>query len=195
VQGEKAMSDAGELNRRPIYSCRIFDLYESDVRLPDGRTFRYNWLDHRPTVAIVPVDTDGKLVLIDQYRQAAGGMIIEIPAGTMDKVGEDVEGCVQRELAEEAGFHAGRLNGLFEGYLVPGYCNEYMYFYLATELHPASLPGDEDEYIRVMHVSFDEARRMIRDKRIVDVKTALGIQMAWDFMQNNENSDSPKGSK
>ncbi|MHB8090467.1 MAG: NUDIX hydrolase [Syntrophales bacterium] len=178
------MPDAGELNRKQLYSCRIFDLYQSDVRLPDGRTFQYSWLDHRPTVAVVPVNQDGKLVLIDQYRQAAGGMIVEIPAGTMDKQGEDVAGCVQRELAEEAGFQAGRLIRLFEGYLVPGYSNEYMYFYLATDLHAASLPGDEDEYIRVMHVSFDEARRMIRDRRIVDVKTALGIQMAWDFLQD-----------
>jgi ADP-ribose pyrophosphatase len=179
----------GELGRRQIYGCRIFDLYESDVRLPDGRTFKYNWLDHRPTIAVVPVGADGDLVLIDQYRHAAGGMIVEIPAGTMDKGDEDVEGCVQRELAEEAGFHAGRLTRLFEGYLVPGYSNEYMYFYLATDLSPASLPGDEDEYIRVMNVSFDEARRMIHDKRIVDVKTALGIQMAWEYLQNKENKD------
>jgi ADP-ribose pyrophosphatase len=181
------MSDAGELNRRQLYSCRIFDLYESDVRLPDGRIFQYNWLDHRPTIAVVPVDAEGNLVLIHQYRQAAGGMIVEIPAGTMDREDEDVEGCVQRELAEEAGFQAGRLVRLFEGYLVPGYCNEYMYFYLATALYPASLPGDADEYIRVIHVSFAEARRMIRDRRIVDVKTALGIQMAADFLQNGTN--------
>src|SRR3989339_1020990 len=180
----RIMPDAGELNRKQLYSCRIFDLNQSDVRLPDGRIFQYSWLDHRPTISVVPVDQDGNLVLIDQYRQAAGGMIVEIPAGTMDKKGEDVEGCVQRELAEEAGFQAGRLIRLFEGYLVPGYSNEYMYFYLAADLHPASLPGDEDEYIRVMHVSFAEARQMIRDRRIVDVKTALGIQMAWDFLQS-----------
>lgn len=179
------MSGEGELNRSRIYSCRIFDLYESEVCLPDGRTFRQNWLDHRPTIAVVPVTAGGDLVLIDQYRQAAGGMIIEIPAGTMDKEEEDVEGCVQRELAEEAGYNAGRLTKLFEGYLVPGYCNEYMYFYLATDLYPASLPGDADEYIRVMHISFAEARQMIRDRRIIDVKTALGIQMAWDFQQNS----------
>ena len=177
------MQKGGELNRKQLYSCRVFDLCQSDVRLPDGRTFQYSWLDHRPTIAVVPVDKDGSLVLIDQYRQAAGGMIVEIPAGTMDKKDEDIEECVQRELAEEAGFRAGRLIRLFEGYLVPGYSNEYMYFYLASDLHPAFLPGDEDEYIRVMRVSFEEARRMIRDKRIIDVKTAFGIQMAWDFLQ------------
>jgi ADP-ribose pyrophosphatase len=176
------MADPGELSKKQLYNGRIFDLYESDVRLPDGRVFKYTWLDHRPTIAVVPVTPEGNLVLIDQYRQAAGGMIVEIPAGTMDKQDEDIEACVQRELAEEAGFQAQRLVRLFEGYLVPGYCNEYMYFYLAADLYPASLPGDADEYIRVMTVSFAEARRMIREKRIVDVKTALGIQMAWEFL-------------
>lgn len=73
---------------------------------------------------------------------------------------------------------------LFEGYLVPGYANEYMYFFLALDLHPAQLPADEDEYIRIMTVSFDEAGRMIRDGRIVDAKTALGIQMARAYLDN-----------
>jgi ADP-ribose pyrophosphatase len=122
------------------------------------------------------------VVLIRQYRQAAGGMIVEIPAGNMDRDGENVEACVQRELAEEVGFQAGRLIRLFEGYLVPGYCNEYMYFYLALDLQPASLPADEDEYIRVMTASFEEARQMIREKAIIDAKTALGIQMAREYL-------------
>ncbi|MBN2437331.1 MAG: NUDIX hydrolase [Deltaproteobacteria bacterium] len=179
------MSDAGELNRRLIYHCRVFDVYESDVRLPDGRIFKANWIDHRPCIAVVPVNPEGRLILIRQYRQAAGGMIVEIPAGNMDRTGEAVEACVQRELAEEIGFQAGRLIQLFEGYLVPGYCNEYMYFYLALDLQPASLPGDEDEYIRVMTASFAEAREMIRDKKIIDAKTALGIQMAREYLEEN----------
>ena len=104
----------------------------------------------------------------------------------MDRENESVEACVQRELAEEVGFQAGRLVKLFEGYLVPGYCNEYMYFFLALDLHPATLPADDDEYIRVMTASFDEARRMIREKEIIDVKTALGIQMAREFLEEEK---------
>jgi ADP-ribose pyrophosphatase len=111
-------------------------------------------------------------------------MLVEIPAGNMDRENETVEACVQRELAEETGFQAGRLVKLFEGYLVPGYCNEYMHFFLALDLHKATLPADEDEYIRVMTTSFDEARRMIREKQIVDVKTALGIQMAGELIES-----------
>ena len=176
------MPDTGELNRTLIYRCRVFAVYEGDVRLPDGRISKQSWIDHRPCIAVVPVNADGHLVLIRQYRQAAGGMIVEIPAGTMDREGENVEACVQRELAEEVGFQAGRLIRLFEGYLVPGYCNEYMYFYVALDLQPASLPADEDEYIRVMTASFEEARQMIRKKAIIDAKTALGIQMAREYL-------------
>lgn len=177
---------AGELNRSLTYHCRVFDVYEGDVRLPDGRVFKQSWIDHKPCIAVVPVNAEGKLVLIRQYRYAAGGIIVEIPAGNMDRPNETVETCVQRELAEEVGFRAGRLVKLFEGFLVPGYCNEYMHFFLALDLHPAVLPGDEDEYIQVMTASFDEARRMIRAREIIDVKTALGIQMAEDYLEEQK---------
>jgi ADP-ribose pyrophosphatase len=177
------MSETNQLIRNLIYHCRVFDVFEGDVRLPDGRMCKQSWIDHRPCIAVVPVNAEGKLVLIRQYRHATGGMLMEIPAGNMDRKNEAVEACVQRELAEEIGFQAGRLIKLFEGYLVPGYCNEYMHFFLALDLHPATLPADDDEYIRVMTTSFDEACRMIREKKIIDVKTALGIQMAREFLE------------
>ena len=104
----------------------------------------------------------------------------------MDRQGEAVEVCVQRELAEEVGFQAGRLIKLFEGYLVPGYCNEYMHFFLALDLHPATLPADPDEYIREVTASFDDAREMIRDGRIIDAKTALGIQLAAQRLEEEK---------
>jgi ADP-ribose pyrophosphatase len=179
---ENSPTTAEEEWRHLVYHCRVFDVYEGNVRLPDGRIFKQHMIEHRPCICVVPVDDRGQLVLINQYRPATGRMLVEAPAGNMDREGEDVEACVQRELAEEVGYQAGKLIRLFEGYLVPGYCNEYMYFYLALDLRPASLPGDEDEYIRVMTVSFDEARRMIRDRRIIDAKTALGIRLAQDHL-------------
>ena len=172
-----------ELNRALVYHSRVFDVYEGDIRLPDGRIVRQSWIDHRPCIAVVPVNHEGKVILIRQYRHATGGMLVEIPAGNMDRKNETVEECVQRELAEEVGFQAGRLVKLFEGYLVPGYCNEYMHFFLALDLHPATLPADEDEFIRTMTVPFDDAVRMIREKEIIDVKTALGIQMARTYLE------------
>ncbi len=172
-----------ELNRTLVYHSRVFDVYEGDIRLPDGRIVRQSWIDHRPCIAVVPVNPEGNLVLIRQYRHATGGMLVEIPAGNRDRENETVEECVQRELAEETGFGAGRLVKLFEGYLVPGYCNEYMHFFLALDLRPEALPADEDEFIRTMTVPFAEAARMIRDKEIIDAKTALGIQMARAYLE------------
>jgi ADP-ribose pyrophosphatase len=169
-------------NRNPVYRCRIFDVYEEDVRLPNGRVCRQSRIDHRPCIAVVPVDAAGRLILVRQYRPATGQLLLEIPAGNMDREQEDVEACVQRELAEEAGFRAGRLIKLFEGYLVPGYCNEYMHFFLALDLTPARLPADPDEDIEALTVPFAEAEAMIEDRRIIDVKTALGIQLAGAFL-------------
>jgi ADP-ribose pyrophosphatase len=166
----------------PLYRCRIFAVYEDDVCLPDGRISRQSWIDHRPCIAAVPVNDAGEVVLIRQYRHPTGGILLEIPAGNMDRENETTSDCVQRELAEEIGFQAGELVKLFEGYLVPGYCNEYMHFFLARNLIPASLPADPDEFIAVTAVSFAEARAMIRDGRIIDVKTALGIELAGTFL-------------
>src|SRR5574340_129415 len=110
------MADKKELNGNLVYHCRVFDVFEGDIRLPDGRLRRQSWITHLPVISVVPVDSEGRLVLIRQYRHATGGSIVEIPAGTMDRENETVEACVQRELAEEVGFQAGRLVPLFEGY-------------------------------------------------------------------------------
>lgn len=186
MENSRTLPETGAPQRRLVYHCRVFDVYEGDVKLPDGRLFKQSWIDHRPCIAVVPVNAEGNLILINQFRPATGGMIVEIPAGNMDREGEEIEACVQRELAEEVGFRAGRLIRLFEGYLVPGYCNEYMYFYLALDLSPATLPGDEDEYIQVMTASFAQARQMIREKKIIDAKTALGIQMAREYLEDQK---------
>ncbi len=168
-----------------MYRCRVFDVWEGAFSLPDGRNIRQSWIDHKPCIAVVPMTSDGRLLLIRQYRHATGQTLTEIPAGAMDRDGESAEDCVQRELAEETGFQAKRLVKLFEGYLIPGYGNEYMYFFLALDLFPLPLPADEDEFIETITVSFDEAREMMQAARIVDVKTALGIVMAESWLKNN----------
>ncbi len=166
----------------PVYQCRIFSVFEEDVTLPNGRVSRQSRIDHKPCIAVVPIDADGQIILIRQYRHATRQFLLEIPAGNMDVGGEAVEDCVQRELAEEIGYQAKRLIKLFEGYLVPGYCNEYMHFYLAMDLFPASLPPDDDEDIEIMRVSREEAVQMIENGQICDSKTALGLLLALNKM-------------
>jgi ADP-ribose pyrophosphatase len=177
---------AGGRQSTLVYKGPVFNLYEDDVELPDGRVVRRSRVEHRPTIGVVPYIGDGQIVLIRQHRHAVGASLIEIPAGTMDKGNESPEECVQRELAEEAGFRAGRLVKLFGGYLVPGYADEFMHFYLAFDLIEAPLPPDEDEFIETMTCPLSDALRMIRDGRIVDSKTALALLLAADYLRENK---------
>jgi ADP-ribose pyrophosphatase len=165
-----------------VYNCRVFKVLEEDVRLPNGHRSRLSWIDHKPCIAVVPVDGDGNFLLIRQYRHATGGYLLEIPAGNID-AGESPEVCVQRELGEETGFQARRITSLFEGYLVPGYCNEYMHFYLAQELYAAPLPPDDDEDIEIVRMSPGEAKSKIQRGEIRDVKTAMGITLAMENLK------------
>jgi ADP-ribose pyrophosphatase len=169
-----------------VYKGPVFNLFEDDVKLPNGRVVRRRRVEHRPTIGVVPYIGDGQIVLIRQHRHAVGASLIEIPAGTMDKGDESPEECVQRELAEEAGFKAGMLVKLFGGYLVPGYADEFMHFYLAFELIRAPLPPDEDEFIETMTCRLPDALRMIRDGRIVDSKTARALLLAADYLRENK---------
>lgn len=170
-------------NPTPVYSCRIFQVYEELLEFPNGRKSRFSRIEHDPCIAVVPVNENGKLILIRQWRPAIGDYLIEIPAGVIDHDDESVEECVQRELAEETGYRAGEITKLFEGYLVPGYCNEYMYFYLARNLVESPLPPDENEDIELLFVDQKEAENMIKDGTIKDTKTALGIKLALDFLK------------
>ncbi|MDX9746526.1 MAG: NUDIX hydrolase [Syntrophales bacterium] len=175
------MSDY-HIKEKQVYQCRIFSVYEGEYRLPDGRVNRQTRVEHKPCVAVVPVDDLGRILLIKQYRYAVNQDLLEIPAGSMDKGGESPEMSARRELAEETGYDAANWMPLFEGYLLPGYCNEYMYFFLATRLFPAPLPPDDDECIEVLPVLPEEAMAMIKRGDIIDAKTALGICMARKYL-------------
>jgi len=168
-----------------VYQCKIFDVWEEEIDLPNGKSIKQSWIDHKPTVAIVAINDKNDLILIKQYRAAVKKTLLEIPAGTFDHPKESPVGCAQRELAEETGFKAKKLVKLFEGYLLPGYCNEYMYFYLAQGLIHAPLTPDEDEFIETMPVSFAQAHQLIKNGEIIDAKTVLGITLAEKFLQQN----------
>jgi ADP-ribose pyrophosphatase len=167
------------------YQCKIFDVWEEEFDLPNGKSIKQSWIDHKPTVAIVAVNKKNDLLLIKQYRNAVKKNLLEIPAGSMDNLTESPVVCAQRELAEETGFQAKTLTKLFEGYLLPGYCNEYMYFFLALDLFSAPLTPDDDEFIEVMPVSFSRAHKLIKNGEIIDAKTVLGITLAEKFLQQN----------
>lgn len=171
-----------------IYQCKIFSVYEEKVALPDGRSVTQSVINHKPTVAIVAVNSENNVLMIKQYRSAVKQHLMEIPAGTMDGEGESPVVCAQRELAEETGFKAKTLTKIFEGYLVPGYCNEYMYFFLATDLYYEPLTADDDEFIEVFSTSFSIAKKMLQKGEIIDAKTALGLIMAENHIEQSHSS-------
>jgi ADP-ribose pyrophosphatase len=165
-----------------MYHCKIFDVWEEDVSLPNGKSTKQNMIDHKPTVAIIAVNNRNEILLIKQYRNAVKKHLLEIPAGTIDRDSETPLLSAKRELAEETGFSAETFTKLFEGYLLPGYCNEYMYFFLAQSLFPNPLLPDDDEFIEVVPTSFSQAKNMVKNGQIIDAKTALGIILADTYV-------------
>jgi ADP-ribose pyrophosphatase len=166
-----------------VYQCKIFDVREEEVDLPNGKTIRQSWINHNPTVAIAAINAKNELILIKQYRTAVQKNLLEIPAGSLNNLEEVPVVCAQRELAEETGFQAKTLVKLFEGYLLPGYCNEYMYFFLAQDLFSAPLTPDEDEFIETIPTTFSQARELLKNGEIIDAKTVLGILLAERYFQ------------
>jgi len=148
-----------------------------EVRLPNGRTSRLDVVEHTGAVTLVPFDEEGRIWFVRQYRHPAGGMLLELPAGTLEE-DEPAETCALREIREEIGMSAGALLKLGEFYMVPGYSSELMHVYLATALQPDALPQDADEFIEVERIPAQRAFEMIEEGQIRDAKTITGLLLA-----------------
>ena len=166
------------MEQKKVYSCRIFNVWEEEVALPDGRVTRQSWVEHKPTVAEVAVNDQNEILLIRQFRNPTRQMLWEIPAGTMDNGPELPSECALRELREETGFGARSIVPLFSGYLLPGYCNEFMHFFLAKNLFYDPLRPDDSEFIEVVPTSPEQTDKLIRQGEIIDAKTVLGLLLA-----------------
>ena len=157
-----------------LYEGRVLSLRVDRVNLPSGRSTVREVVEHAPVVAIVPLDGEGNVLLVRQYRLPAKRSLLEIPAGGVDP-GESAEDAAQRELQEEVGERAGRLERLCSFFASPGYCDEYMHLYLATELEPSALKADVDENIEVVRLPLSEALQLIERGEICDAKTIVGL--------------------
>lgn len=159
---------------RRIYEGRIVNLRDDTVERPDGQRSRREVVEHAPVVAVVPIDAEGLVVLVKQYRLPAEEALLEVPAGGIEP-GETVEGAAQRELQEETGLRAGRLRRLCGFYVSPGYCDEYIHVLLALDLTPSPVEGDEDERITVVRLPLAEALRLVESGGIKDGKSIIGL--------------------
>jgi ADP-ribose pyrophosphatase len=160
--------------KTPIFNGRIVSLAVEEHRLPDGRLADFEIVRHPGGAAVLPVLADGRVVLINQFRPAAGGMVLEIPAGRLEP-GEVPEACIHRELQEEVGYRAGRLAKLGQMLTAVGFCDEVVHLYVATELLPVAMAPEPDEYIEVLTLSLAEALQMVREGRVSDGKTQLAL--------------------
>jgi ADP-ribose pyrophosphatase len=158
-------------------SGRAFNVEEVNVRLPDGRLAGYDLVDHVGSVTIVPLDKDGNLYFVRQYRIGSEKEILELPAGTLSK-NESPRHCALREIREEVGLKAGRLTMLGDFFLAPGYSTEHMYIFLATDLGSGALPGDEDEFLTVMTMPIRKALKLVHRNQIKDCKTIAALMLA-----------------
>ncbi len=148
------------------------------VDLGDGRTSTREIIEHAGVAAIVPVDSDGNVVFVRQYRLAVGDVTLEIPAGVLDP-GEEPETAAQRELQEETGLRAEKITKLGPRFYVsPGISTEWIQIYLAEELSEAPLYPDEDEDIEVERVPLSEAVRMVERGELCDAKSITGVLLA-----------------
>jgi ADP-ribose pyrophosphatase len=177
----------GLISRRPIYQGRIVDLGIDTVRFPDGSVGELEMIRHSGASAVLPVlsdpaGEDPQILLIRQYRYAAGGYMLEVPAGRPDQPGEDWEVCARRELEEETGLVAGELRYLTTIFTTPGFTDEQIHLYLALDVRTGKTAFDADEFIEPVILPISEALTKIRDGEIQDAKTICTILYAAGFV-------------
>ena len=161
---------------------RAFNVKRDTLKTPEGRETKLDIVDHYGSVVILPVDDSGNLLFVRQYRHAVGGDLLELPAGTRNG-DESFDQCAAREIREETGMQAGKLQKLGEFYLVPGYGTELMAAFLATELKENPLQPDEDEFLNVEKIPIRQAIQMAEQGEIRDVKSLAALLLARSHME------------
>jgi ADP-ribose pyrophosphatase len=180
-----------KIDSKQIFKGKIVGLYYDNIKLPDGKTATREKVTHPGAVGIVPVTNDNKIILVRQYRYPVEDVTIEIPAGKLDK-GESPSKCAQRELEEEVGAVNGKLIHLSTFYTTPGFCNEVLHLYLAIEFRRIGNNLDEDEFLEVIEPEADEAMQWVKNGKIKDSKTIIGILMAKDYINGKLREEDKK---
>jgi len=160
-----------------IYHGRVFDLVRAHFRLANGKEPKFDLVKHHGAVVIVPVDPQGNIWFVRQFRIGAEQVLLELPAGILEE-NENPEESAARETREEIGMAPGQLRKLGEFYMVPGYSTEKLHAYLATDLYASTLPADEDELLEIVALPVQEAYDMARSGKIQDGKTLACLLLA-----------------
>jgi len=165
------------IGTQEIYSGRVVHLRIDTIRQPNGFEGKREIVAHPGAVCVVPIRDDGIVLMVRQFRLAAGQALLEVPAGTREK-GEDPRECALRELEEETGYQAADLQPLYTAYLAPGYSTELMYAYMATGLTLGKTNPDEGENVETVEIPITEVESRVLSGEFADAKTIAALLMA-----------------
>jgi ADP-ribose pyrophosphatase len=167
-----------KIDGETVFEGRIVRLEVDRVRLPDGGESRREVVRHPGAVLLVPITSEGRVILVRQHRYPTGEVLLEVPAGTLER-GENPVDCAHRELDEETGHRAGELVVLGEFFSAPGFCDELLRCYVARDLRPGDgLTGDSDENLEIVELSAEETLAAIDSGDIRDCKTIATLLLA-----------------
>lgn len=177
----------GRIDSRTVHDGRIVHLSIDTVRFPDGSVGELEFVRHSGAAAVLPIlgdphGPDPQILLIRQYRYASGGFMLEVPAGRPDRPGEEWEACARRELEEETGLVAGSLTHMTAIFTTPGFTDERIHLFMATDLTQGKNALDDDEFVEPVSMTMSQALALVRDGEITDAKTICTLLFAAGFL-------------
>jgi len=164
------------------FKGNIINVETQYVLLPNGKEATRDVVLHPGAAAIVPINEEGEIYLVKQFRKPIDQMLLEIPAGKLDFLGEDPNVCAVRELKEETGLTAKNMKHVSSVFSCPGFCNEVLHIYIATGINVGQSCTDEDEFLSVEKYHINDLKKMIYDGNIRDGKTIIGIFAADRYL-------------
>lgn len=175
-----------KVSSEDIYDGVLLHVKKDTVKLPNGDLAPREWIKHPGAASVIPLTDDGKVILVRQYRYPIGQVTVEVPAGKLDKEGEDPMECAVRELSEETGYTAEEYRHLTTLATTVGFSNELIYLYAAKGLKAGEQHTDEDEFINLQIVTLEEAVEMVNHGEILDGKSIISILMLRDLVNKGE---------
>ena len=163
------------IKRELIHKGALVDFYKDTMQVPNGNLAEWDLISHKGAAAVIPVTSNGDIIMVRQYRNPLEDFDLEIPAGSLDSPAEDPKVCAARELEEETGCKAQSITYVNWTYASVGICTERIYLYIAENLQPGTQKLDKDEFIEIERYSLKDALEMVYDGTIRDSKTVMGI--------------------
>ena len=173
------------VGKKKEYEGHIVDFYSYDMEVPNGNRVTWDIIEHKGAAAILPVDKDGRIILVRQYRGAIDDLLLEIPAGGRDSKEEDFKVCAARELEEEIGYRSEHIHHLVDYYSAAAYTSEKIGIYYTEELIPSKQHLDENEFVQIERYTLQELTDMIFSGEITDGKTIAAV-MTYKALKSRE---------